>query len=246
MNPAEAKQDRLRVLFVHGLESGPQGPKVIALQAAGFDVAADFMHMSVMRLDRKNSVSRQLLRLGEVRAVALLTALGLLVPRWLPAQRASLLLGSALWLGGRRKVLRAKAVAKSFKACVAIQKRAVERHRPDVIVGSSWGGAVTAELLRQGVHHGPAILLAPAIHLVERARGKDPERAVRELQHLSKKQRILVLHDPSDDTVPIEDSKDLCKAGGIELRDVEAGGHRLLGLLDDGRLADSVRELFFS
>lgn len=242
MNATDTSEAQLRVLFVHGLESGPNGPKVGALQKAGFEVAAEFMHMSVMRLDRKNSVSRQLLRLREVRAMAALVAVGLGGPRWVVGQRVATLAAAGLWLGVRRKVLRAKAVAKSFDACVAIQKEAVARHRPDIIVGSSWGGAVTAELLLQGCHSGPALLLAPAIHRVAQAHGESPMRVVERLQQLSLRQRMVVVHDPSDATVPFEDSQDLCSAGSIELKSVDAGGHRLLDLLGDGRLANYVHE----
>jgi predicted alpha/beta hydrolase family esterase len=235
--------NRHRVLFIHGLESGPQGPKVLALQAAGFDVAADFMHMSVMRLNRRNSVVRQLLRLPELRGLALLTALGLALPPWTPWQRLSCLSASGLWLGARRHRLREQAVQRSFDACLEIQRKALRRHRPEVLVGSSWGGAVAAELLLQGEHQGPAILLAPAIHRVERARGHDPHSKVQQLQHLSEHQRVVVFHDPSDDTVPFADSSALCSSGAIELKSVDAGGHRLLELLDDGRLAGCVSAL---
>ena len=55
--------------------------------------------------------------------------------------------------------------------------------------------------------------------------------------------RIVIFHDPSDDTVPFEDSVLLAQGGAIELRSVSAGGHRLLGLLERGELADAIRAL---
>ena len=40
---------------------------------------------------------------------------------------------------------------------------ALRREKPDVVVGSSWGGAVALKCIEQGYWAGPAVLLAPAI-----------------------------------------------------------------------------------
>ena len=49
-----------------------------------------------------------------------------------------------------------------FAACVEVQAAALRDFRPDVLVGSSFGGAVAVELLRRGSWRGPTLLLAQA------------------------------------------------------------------------------------
>ena len=55
----------VRVLFCHGLESGPLGRKVVGLREAGFAVTAPDMEMSLFNPARRNSVVRSLLSPGE-------------------------------------------------------------------------------------------------------------------------------------------------------------------------------------
>lgn len=233
----------VRVLFIHGLESRANGSKARMLREQGFDVVAEEMHMGLFQLRRRNSAIRQLPRLGESRVVGAL-ALGLLVAA--PAAPA-IALGSALsvgWALARRRALLAKALGRSFDACLAIQRQAVEAARPDVVVGSSWGGAIAARLVIEGTWSGPTILLAPAVAKVERRMGRGDGSGVAELLRARAADvRIVVFHDPSDDTVPFEDSALLAQGGAIELRSVSAGGHRLLGLLERGELADAIRAL---
>ena len=49
---------------------------------------------------------------------------------------------------------------------VAVQSKAIQSFSPEVIVGSSWGGAVAVELIRRGIWRGPTLLLAPAYYKV--------------------------------------------------------------------------------
>ena len=49
-----------------------------------------------------------------------------------------------------------------FLGCVAQQTEAVHRFAPEVVVGSSFGGAVAVTLMTQGVWTGPTLLLAQA------------------------------------------------------------------------------------
>ena len=66
-----------RILFMHGLESGPRGDKVVRLREAGLDVEAADMRMSIRRLDRENSVVRNLLRARETQVAGLALAASL-------------------------------------------------------------------------------------------------------------------------------------------------------------------------
>ena len=228
-----------RILFVHGLESRANGSKTILLREQGFDVRAHDMHMGVLQLSRTNSVARMALRLPEVQVVlgALTATLGL------TRSKEGVLLASAMgaiWYASRKDVVFGQALANSFAACVEIQRAALLQEEPDIVVGSSWGGAVVVELMRRGDWNGPTILLAPAVHRVcTRTRQGDSREIARQLRG----KRIVIFHDPTDDVVPFADSEVLAAEGQLELRAVDGGGHRLMGICNDGRLADALRAL---
>lgn len=234
-----------RVLFIHGLEGHPNGSKVRMLRAQGFDVHAHNMHMSLTRMRKRNSAVRNLLRLNEVRAAFLLFAVVIMatVTLGVPALALSTLVVWA-WLFFRRHALLAGALNKSFVHCVAIQRRAILDAKPDILIGSSWGGAVGAELIASGVWSGPTILLAPAMQLVSvRARRNDLARTKAALHAAAGRAPLVIFHDPSDDVVPHADSVDLARDSSIDLRSVDAGGHRLLDLLERGELTETIHGL---
>ena len=234
-----------QVLFIHGLEGHPNGSKVRMLREQGFDVRAVNMHMSLTQLSKRNSALRNLLRLGEVRASFLVFALVIMasVALSLPALALSTLVVWG-WLFFRRPALFAAALNKSFVACVAIQRRAILDSAPDVVVGSSWGGAVAAELIATGAWAGPTVFLAPAVERVSvwTRRGLlDQTRAA--LHAAAERAPLVIFHDPSDEVVPHADSVGLARDSAIDLRSVDAGGHRLLELLERGELAETIRTL---
>ena len=235
----------IHVAFVHGLEGHANGSKVVSLREQGFRVSSAEMGMSLWSLRRENSMARHLLRLGEPR-----WALGL----GLAAVAASVARGSALgvgasvsslaaWANWRRRRWVQQALGRSFDACVEIQAKAVREAAPDVLVGSSWGGAVAAQLLLDGVFAGPTILLAPAIARVRSWTCREASGADERLRELSRQQPLVIFHDPSDETVPHADSVALAAGSQIDLRSVTAGGHRLMDLVEGGELAAAIREL---
>lgn len=235
----------LAVQFVHGLESGPKGTKVRHLNACGFEVLAQDMEMSLQRLDRANSVARNLMRLSEVHWTAGLGALGLCVAGL--RQSGGLLLGTMGAVGGvvawRHRAWLAQAFERSFERCVAVQADALLSFGPDVLVGSSWGGAVSLELVRRGLWRGPMVLLAPAYGLVGRYAGWADQLA-REAQIRARlSSATTIFHDPSDSVVPCEESLRLFGDEDRRLRMVSAGGHRLLGVLEDGSLERAIRDV---
>ena len=117
-----------------------------------------------------------------------------------------------------------------FESAVETQRLAVAARKPDVLVGSSFGGAVALALLTRGHFRGPTVLLAPA----HRHYGV-PER-------LPEGIAVTVVHGRSDDVVSIDGSRALAKtgtAGLVELLEVE-DEHRLGSLLADETLANIV------
>jgi hypothetical protein len=233
-----------RILFIHGLESRANGSKTVLLREQGLDVRAHDMDMGTLQLSRKNSAIRMALRLKETQLIA--GAVALTLGAGLPRRPLrSLLAGAALgvgWVILRREVVLGRALRRSFEACVELQRAALSREQPDIVVGSSWGGAVAVELMRIGAWSGPSVLLAPAVHRVcVKTKHGDGDSIARELRGRSAK--TIVFHDPADDTVPYADSEALAREGQLELRSVDAGGHRLLGLLTSGQLAETLRAM---
>jgi alpha-beta hydrolase superfamily lysophospholipase len=96
-----------------------------------------------------------------------------------------------------------------FEEALRIAQAEYDRHRPDVVVGSSRGGAVAMNLDSGDT---PLVLLCPAW------KKHGPAKTV--------KKNTTVLHSRADDVVPFEDSEELAKNSGATL--IEVGtDHRL-------------------
>jgi hypothetical protein len=125
-----------------------------------------------------------------------------------------------------------------FPGAVATQRAALHAaaeagRSPDVLVGSSFGGAIAVTLLAEGVWRGPTLLLAPAAHRVG-VPNLVPDGVV-----------VTIVHGVDDDIIPLADSRALAATGApglVELIEV-ADGHRLGSLVTTGRLAALVREV---
>ncbi len=120
-----------------------------------------------------------------------------------------------------------------FEGCVVQQSEVVASFRPDVLVGSSFGGAVAVALLQRGLWAGPTLLLAQAAL----RRGLPAE--------LPEGVPIWIVHGLRDDLIDPEDSRVLARSGTPGLvRLVERDDdHPLRGLVGSGELAELVREL---
>ncbi|HTY17277.1 MAG TPA: hypothetical protein VMH82_06050 [Myxococcota bacterium] len=120
-----------------------------------------------------------------------------------------------------------------FEACVALQADAIRRFRPDVVVGSSFGGGVVLALMQRALWRGPTLLLAQAAVAMK----LPPE--------LPGGVRTWLVHGTRDDVVPIGESRRLARSGSpdrVRLIEVD-DDHRLSGLVQSGRLVELVREL---
>jgi alpha-beta hydrolase superfamily lysophospholipase len=89
-----------------------------------------------------------------------------------------------------------------------------DRHHPDVIVGSSRGGAVAMNIESGST---PLVLLCPAWKQWGEARTVKPG--------------TVILHSEADDVIPIADSRELVRASGLPESALVIAG-------DDHRLAD--------
>jgi pimeloyl-ACP methyl ester carboxylesterase len=122
---------------------------------------------------------------------------------------------------------------RDFEACVRLHAETIESFRPDVLVGSSFGGAVAVELLRRGLWCGPTLLLAQAALKRNRA------------AELPEDVPIWLVHGRRDHLVDIEDSRSLARTGTPDLvRLIEVDDdHPLRATVESGELVTLVREL---
>jgi predicted esterase len=120
-----------------------------------------------------------------------------------------------------------------FESCVAVHAATLERFRPDVLVGSSFGGAVVVALLERGLWRGPTLLLAQAAENY-RPGARLPEGV-----------RVLLVHARQDAVVPVEHSRALAKTGTpalVELIECD-DDHPLTALVESGELIELVRRV---
>jgi pimeloyl-ACP methyl ester carboxylesterase len=120
-----------------------------------------------------------------------------------------------------------------FEACVAVHAAALQSFRPELLVGSSFGGAVAVELLRRALWRGPTLLLAQAA-LRRRPDARLPESVA-----------VWLVHGLRDELIDAEDSRRLAATGSpdfVRLVLVD-DDHRLARSVAEGRLVEWVREL---
>jgi len=85
-----------------------------------------------------------------------------------------------------------------FEAALRTAQTEYDTHHPDVIVGSSRGGALAMNLNSGST---PLVLLCPAWKKFGRARTIKP--------------RAVILHSEGDDVIPIADSQELALSSGL-------------------------------
>jgi predicted esterase len=120
-----------------------------------------------------------------------------------------------------------------FEACIRVQADEIDRFGPDVLAGSSFGGAVAVALLQRGLWRGPTLLLAQA------AKHQGIELT------LPENVRVWIVHGTSDDLVDPAESRALAGTGTprlVRLLEVE-DDHPLSRSTASGELLRWVREL---
>lgn len=204
------------VLFVHGLESGPQGRKARYLASAGFNVVSELMPCGRAELPRDPVV------LGAAASAVAAIAVSGKAAGWFGFALATSLVGAAA------PVAISRIMRRVFRRSVDVQLRALAAHPIDVVVGSSFGGAVALELLQRGAWAGPTVLLCPAQNLIAR-RGWRPAPPSLASLPASLAAQVVVVHGRGDQIVPVAHSQEL----------VAGSSARLVLIDDDHRLSAS-------
>eukprot|EP00759_Apiculatamorpha_spiralis_P013232 PhF_6_TR19962/c0_g1_i1/m.29098 len=213
----------IRVLFLPGLESGPRGIKARFLKKHFTSESVDF-EVSLWK-PRRNGILRNYLTnamtLGLAGSAA---AVGVVFGSWVPVLGGGALL--ALLLNGTltKKVLGGIVEDNILRASLLI-----DSHKPDVVVASSWGGAIAGYLIERELWLGPTVLLAPAY---SRLRRKIEGEAIP--PNMPTPAHVQLYHAPRDDTINFSDSEALMATWGpprCELVSVD-DTHRLNKMLE--------------
>lgn len=116
-----------------------------------------------------------------------------------------------------------------FESCVAVHAGTLMSFKPDVLVGSSFGGAVVVALLMRKLWRGPTLLLAQAaLHYNPAAQ-------------LPAGVPVVLAHGLEDEIVPLDHSRRLAATAPGSATVVEyQAGHRLSELIVNGELAKLV------
>lgn len=195
------------VLFIHGLETGPQGQKSRALTEAGFKVVAVQMPSSQRAILRDPLVIT--VGLALVASLVMGAMAGLL-----PFLATALV--SALALTRARPLI----IRRMWRRSLAVQRHALGENTIDVVVGSSFGGAVALELVARGEWKGPTVLLCPAHRLLAGRARLTPTTLP------ATRAQVLVVHGRQDEVVPPEHSRQLTEGTRARLIEVD-DDHRL-------------------
>ena len=94
------------------------------------------------------------------------------------------------------------------------QRRAIARFQPQVVVASSFGGAIALEVIRKGIWRGPTVLMAPAQSLVARGMGPKGDLYLQRISSLRLDElpdycKLHIVHGMADETVPVANSLEL-------------------------------------
>jgi len=124
---------------------------------------------------------------------------------------------------------------KGLAASVKAARKAVGEFHPDLVVGSSFGGAVALTLLNDGTLTVPTVLIAPAAKKLDAP------------NTLPAGVPVVVLHGENDDTVPLDDSRALIATGDenalLHVVRGAAGDHSLNVILKNGLLERAIEHV---
>jgi len=228
-NRVQATDMRPRVLYIYGLECGPNGTKARFI-SDHFNTAI-VEHSSTKLTTTLRHISPTMIAVVTMLLLVLSVLLEAAIHADQPALKTTLACGTAawavftLWLGfvglGRLWML-------ALQDDLDMIRQKIRAFGPDVLVGSSYGGALASLSMLHGDWKGPTVLLAPATATLARVFGVDfssctwPEAS-----------RVLIVHSEEDTLVPFRDGLWLhARIPKARFIPVTNDNHRLDTLLD--------------
>ena len=200
----------MKIIFFHGLESGPGARKHKWLQEKYDNVVCVDMKMSVANPLKVHSFARNAI-----------VNMFFTAPWNLPSLSVETSLEQCL-------------------DCQVHEMNSVE-NREGVLIGSSWGGAVATLAIARGLWKGPAVLIAPAYFAVTGRFGAySPENAPAAVYSAMSQRlksgdyvgRVIIVHGTADERIPIEHSRTMAAATGIQLVEIDGGDHSMRCLME--------------
>lgn len=252
----------LKILYVHGMEGNNNGLKATALKKE-FTVHSDNQHVTIFKPYLKNSPIRHLISSQIIPMIASISAIYYGVKnntQWYSKYLYSIvaMYGISLFIF-RRKLIR-NAIKTSFEKCISIQQKAILSFNPDLVIASSWGGAVTMELIKRGIYFGPTILLAPGYLAVTKILNcLDSSLPNEKLTDIFKNNQIklnnynvakpnkkwLIIHPNTDEAINVKDSELLvqCNKDYFNLMiTYDNDNHSLEKFTNSGALCNTVKQ----
>jgi len=247
------QKDKVKIMYVHGIAKGGENGKKCRYLLKEFGAKnVVCVPMETGSLDfgtydprEANSVARHLAVNPEIYVwlIGMLLLIFLAVELELYALPPMIPIMFLFLIFNRIPVLIQRAVKKMFIRCVEIQHQAINKHRPDILVGSCLGGAVVVELLRRQLWTGRALLLAPAYKRVRKAAGMHypPPFPPRGFAY-----SVPIYHGSKDKIIYQEDSAELIRLSNFTLTPISDVGHGLNSIIlnkhSDYDLAELVRK----
>lgn len=235
----------IKVLYMHGLESGPYGYKSRTISnMRNISIYAADMEAAVLRLDKQNSIVRRLFQQPSVQfasACAMLSVLSLFEK--ISVSNVSIVLIPTciiIWIATIINSF-AAAVRAMIDGCLQIQRCAINTYQPDIVVGSSLGGCIAWMCMMEGTWKGPTILLAPAISRCA-VFGNLP---LSSLFVIPRKvtSRCVIFHGTNDSIIPLADSLKLSNATGVSIKVISNGDHRLHNVIESNDFYQTILKL---
>jgi len=216
------KRSPIRAVYIEGFSPGPGLPHPL-LDRANFEVETTRMPYEVSDLAWNPFV--------------FMAGLSLVSTFWLVSVFANdeysgwrvpvtLAVGCVLCI-----VFKRLAVGYCLDRCVMAFARLIKAHRPDIIIGYSWGGGIAVALLNRGLWAGATLLLSPAGEQMWLHAGRSPP-SLRSGVAVPETAKVLTVQGDADPIVPLDAVRRLhvgCADAQCRLLVVSGGDHVLRG-----------------
>ena len=245
--------DKIKILYIHGMEAGPNDVKYKALNAEFKNIYAPNMQVSMTRL-QTNSILCNIFKQSSLIWSTLVSVLIFGAMQYYDSNKYikyGFVVSCLLSLIYFRKKLLSNAVKKSMETCIEMEYGAIKHYKPDLIIGASWGGFITMRLIQSGLWNGKTILMAPAYNQCMRWINYEQSKAkLNELMTIKNelKNKILIVHANNDKMVNCDDSNLLCSLNKnyMDLKIIQNDNHLFSKISKSGEFVTVVKQYLSS